>query len=121
MIANRYEEANKKKGQFFTPRHVVEMCVRMLNPTQMEFVLDPACGSGGFLLHATERCQRDSSSQQQANRVNRESTAPTAITPSAHGDGDRPTSNRAIERPCRITQNLRYGIGLRLQVADSNR
>jgi type I restriction enzyme M protein len=47
-------ESKKKKGQFFTPRHVVEMCVRMLNPKRNEFVLDPACGSGGFLLHAME-------------------------------------------------------------------
>ena len=49
-------EAKKKKGQFFTPRHVVEMCVRMLNPTRSEYVLDPACGSGGFLLHAMDWC-----------------------------------------------------------------
>ena len=35
-------EAKKKKGQFFTPRHVVEMCVRMLNPQRREFVMDPA-------------------------------------------------------------------------------
>lgn len=49
-------EAKKKKGQFFTPRHVVEMCVRMLNPKRTEYVMDPACGSGGFLLHAMEWC-----------------------------------------------------------------
>ena len=47
-------EAKKKKGQFFTPRHVVEMCVRMLNPKRKEYVMDPACGSAGFLLHAME-------------------------------------------------------------------
>ncbi|URJ48734.1 N-6 DNA methylase [Paenibacillus polymyxa] len=49
-------EAKKKKGQFFTPRHVIEMCVRMLNPKKNEFVLDPSCGSAGFLLHAMEWC-----------------------------------------------------------------
>ncbi len=49
-------EAKKKKGQFFTPRHVVEMCVRMLNPKKNEFIMDPACGSAGFLLHAMEWC-----------------------------------------------------------------
>lgn len=49
-------EAKKKKGQFFTPRHVVEMCVRMLNPQKNEYVMDPSCGSGGFLLHAMEWC-----------------------------------------------------------------
>jgi type I restriction enzyme M protein len=49
-------EAKKKKGQFFTPRHVVDMCVRMLNPKLREYIMDPACGSAGFLLHAMEWC-----------------------------------------------------------------
>ncbi|EJB8417132.1 N-6 DNA methylase [Vibrio vulnificus] len=49
-------EAKKKKGQFFTPRHVIEMCVRMLNPKRTEYVMDPSCGSAGFLLHAMEWC-----------------------------------------------------------------
>ena len=39
------------KGQYFTPRHVVELCVRILKPSSSEKILDPACGSGGFLLH----------------------------------------------------------------------
>lgn len=47
-------EAKKKKGQFFTPRHVIEMCVRMLNPKANEYVIDPSCGSAGFLLHAMQ-------------------------------------------------------------------
>lgn len=47
-------EAKKKKGQFFTPRFVIDMCVRMLNPKKNEYVLDPACGSAGFLVHAME-------------------------------------------------------------------
>jgi type I restriction enzyme M protein len=43
--------AKGAKGQYFTPRHVVEFCVRMLQPKANEMVLDPACGSGGFLVH----------------------------------------------------------------------
>ncbi|MCY4212259.1 MAG: N-6 DNA methylase [Gammaproteobacteria bacterium] len=39
------------KGQFFTPRQVVECCVKIMNPSPSEVVLDPACGSGGFLMH----------------------------------------------------------------------
>ncbi|OGY15530.1 MAG: hypothetical protein A2784_02300 [Candidatus Chisholmbacteria bacterium RIFCSPHIGHO2_01_FULL_48_12] len=46
------EVSKGKKGQYFTPRHVIKMCVKMLNPKENEFVIDPACGSGGFLLHA---------------------------------------------------------------------
>ncbi|HVJ89148.1 MAG TPA: N-6 DNA methylase, partial [Labilithrix sp.] len=37
------------KGQFFTPRHVVEFVVQMLGPSKRELVVDPACGSGAFL------------------------------------------------------------------------
>lgn len=44
--------AKGSKGQYFTPRYVVEFCVRMLEPRSSESVLDPACGSGGFLVHA---------------------------------------------------------------------
>jgi type I restriction enzyme M protein len=51
--------AKGSKGQFFTPRHVVEFCVRMLRPRQTETVLDPACGSGGFLIHAVNFVRRE--------------------------------------------------------------
>jgi type I restriction enzyme M protein len=39
-------------GQYFTPREIVRMCVEVLRPTGEEFVIDPACGSGGFLFEA---------------------------------------------------------------------
>jgi type I restriction enzyme M protein len=51
--------AKGAKGQFFTPRHVVEFCVRMLRPRVEETVLDPACGSGGFLIHALDYVRRE--------------------------------------------------------------
>ena len=44
--------SKKKEGQFFTPRPVEDMAVKMLNPKPHEFVIDPACGSAGFLLHS---------------------------------------------------------------------
>jgi type I restriction enzyme M protein len=43
--------AKGQKGQFFTPRHVIREVVHMLAPRAGEHVLDPACGSGGFLCH----------------------------------------------------------------------
>lgn len=45
------EVSRGKKGQYFTPRHVIKMCVKMFNPNLDEYIIDPACGSGGFLLH----------------------------------------------------------------------
>lgn len=41
-----------ERGEFFTPKPVVRLCVEMLNPNDGEVVLDPACGSGGFLVEA---------------------------------------------------------------------
>ena len=46
------EVAKGKKGQYFTPRHVINMAVKMLNPKPDEYVIDPAAGSGGFLISA---------------------------------------------------------------------
>lgn len=40
------------QGQFFTPRNVVNMVIRMLDPDTEEKILDPACGSGGFLVES---------------------------------------------------------------------
>lgn len=42
------------EGQFFTPRNVVKMMMDVLDPTPGEFIIDPACGSGGFLIVALE-------------------------------------------------------------------
>lgn len=46
---------NKKmkggKGQYFTPRYVIDMCVRMLNPKADEKMIDTAAGSCGFPMH----------------------------------------------------------------------
>lgn len=41
-------------GQYFTPRPIIEFCVKMMHPEHDWDVLDPACGSGGFLLHALD-------------------------------------------------------------------
>jgi type I restriction enzyme M protein len=55
LIVSRTAKGNK--GQYFTPRHLVEMCVRMIDPQPGELIADPACGSGGFLMHAARHIQ----------------------------------------------------------------
>ena len=50
--------AKAKKGQYFTPRIVIDMCVQMLNPNQDERVIDTACGSAGFLIHTMEHVKK---------------------------------------------------------------
>tara|TARA_R110002049_G_scaffold199744_1_gene370159 strand:+ start:54 stop:2024 length:1971 start_codon:yes stop_codon:yes gene_type:complete len=39
-------------GEFFTPRNICEMAVAMLDPGEKDLILDPACGTGGFLITA---------------------------------------------------------------------
>ena len=46
------QDSKGEKGQYFTPRHVIDMCVKMLNPNHRETIIDSASGSCGFLLHA---------------------------------------------------------------------
>ena len=52
------------KGQFFTPRKVVDMVVKMIDPARSDKILDPCCGSGGFLIsafnHITRKVPEDS-------------------------------------------------------------
>ncbi len=40
----------QERGQFFTPRNIVKFMVEMMDPSENDIVLDPACGSGGFLV-----------------------------------------------------------------------
>ncbi len=40
-----------EKGQYFTPRYVIDMCVKMLNPREHETLIDTAAGSCGFPVH----------------------------------------------------------------------
>ena len=41
-----------EKGQYFTPRYIIDMCVKMMNPTVNDKIIDTACGSSGFTVHS---------------------------------------------------------------------
>lgn len=43
-----------RNGQFRTPRHIIKMMVELVKPTPNDIICDPACGTGGFLLEASE-------------------------------------------------------------------
>lgn len=47
-----------KSGQYFTPREIVNFAVKMMDIKNDDLVLDPACGSGGFLLHALDEVRK---------------------------------------------------------------
>lgn len=57
-------------GQFFTPRTIVDFMVSILDPQEGEYVCDPCCGSGGFLIktfeYVREHIEKDIESQKEA-------------------------------------------------------
>ncbi|EKK7176087.1 SAM-dependent DNA methyltransferase [Vibrio alginolyticus] len=50
LIKRFADKANKKAGEFYTPRTIVRLMVNILDPQANESVYDPACGTGGMLL-----------------------------------------------------------------------
>ena len=56
-------------GQYFTPRPIIEFAVKMMKPEHDWDVLDPACGSGGFLLHALDYMRTQASEYYDAGTV----------------------------------------------------
>jgi type I restriction enzyme M protein len=46
------QSSKGEKGQYFTPRWVIDMAVKMLNPKEEETMVDTACGSAGFPVHS---------------------------------------------------------------------
>lgn len=58
FLSHKDKEAN---GQFFTPTPVIDFCVKFLNPQANETIIDPCCGSGGFLYSVLNYLKENSS------------------------------------------------------------
>lgn len=54
-----YRHQRGGRGEFFTPHPIVRLAVEMLVPQPHEAIIDPACGSGGFLIQAIAYLQRN--------------------------------------------------------------
>jgi type I restriction enzyme M protein len=55
-------------GQFRTPRHIIDMIVRLVDPQPGESICDPACGTAGFLVAAFTHILRNNTSKQSLER-----------------------------------------------------
>jgi len=53
----------QEAGQFFTPRNIVKAMVEILNPSENDRILDPACGSGGFLVMVLDHVRKQIAKQ----------------------------------------------------------
>ena len=62
FLIKRFADLSKKNaGEFYTPRFIVKMLVRILDPKLGETVYDPACGTGGMLIEAIKYLHNDHS------------------------------------------------------------
>lgn len=59
-------------GQFRTPRHIIKMMVDMMEPKADDIICDPACGTSGFLVAASEYLKENCKQEVFFNRQNKE-------------------------------------------------
>jgi type I restriction enzyme M protein len=62
---------NKEFAEYFTPRHIVDRMVEIIDPEIGETIYDPACGTGGFIVRAFE-CVRDKINRKRISTVDKE-------------------------------------------------
>lgn len=58
LIKQFADATNRKAGEFYTPREVVQLMVSILDPQEGESIYDPACGTGGMLLEAVNHIRQ---------------------------------------------------------------
>lgn len=87
-------------GQFRTPRHIIDFIVSVVDPKKTDTVLDPACGTAGFLISAYKHILRASSSPDQVakNGHNGEAALHTSKIPMAKGDLLTPDERKRLAR-----------------------
>ena len=72
LIGEFADSAGKKGGEFYTPRSVVRMMVRLLKPELKHDIYDPCCGSGGMLIAAKEYIDEHGADGRKANLFGQE-------------------------------------------------
>lgn len=88
-------------GQFRTPRHIIDFMVEVINPQKNEVILDPACGTAGFLISAYKHILKQNT---------------TGAVNSNGGQVDGDASEQALESPQRYKGDL-LSLGDRARLA----
>jgi type I restriction enzyme M protein len=68
-LLREMRDAAGDSGEFYTPRSVVRFMVEVINPRIGETVLDPACGTGGFLAEAFTHLTRQANTVEQSAQI----------------------------------------------------
>ena len=72
------KSAKGEKGQYFTPRNVIDMAVYIMNPQPDEYMIDTACGSCGFTVHTLFNVWQKMINNGKANFANFSNQKPTS-------------------------------------------
>lgn len=72
-LLKEMRDAAGDAGEFYTPRPVVKFMVEMINPKLGETILDPACGTGGFLVESFEHLRKQAKTIEQNEVLQKES------------------------------------------------
>lgn len=88
-------------GQFRTPRHIIDFVVQAVDPTKSDRIVDPACGTAGFLISAYKHILRENSPENERNQFQQKqaaSVAETSIESPTHYSGSllNPTERQKI-------------------------
>lgn len=78
LIKHFADLTNKKAGEFYTPRSVVNLMVKILDPKENESIYDPACGTGGMLIGTLEYLKNKNKNQKTLKIYGQESNLSTS-------------------------------------------
>ena len=107
--------AQQDAGQFRTPRHIIEFMVEIVNPKKSESVLDPACGTAGFLISSFKHILRANTDAEGNSTL----TPDEQRTPRGEPQGLRHIAGHGQAFPCEhVPPRLRRSSHLRVRHAD---
>jgi type I restriction enzyme M protein len=78
LIKQFADESNKAAGEFYTPRTVVSLITKILNPKDTDSIYDPACGTGGMLIEAINQIKEKKQDWRKTKLYGQESNLSTS-------------------------------------------
>ena len=81
LLEKTAKDAKSGAGVYFTPRPLIRAMVKVMRPTPETTVVDPACGTGGFLLIAYEYMKKQTKDQEKIRALKEKKLFGTDITP----------------------------------------
>lgn len=81
LLQKNAQESKAGAGQYFTPRPLIRAMVEVMRPTPETIVVDPACGTGGFLLIAYEYMKKQTQDREKIKALKEKKLFGTDITP----------------------------------------